>query len=82
MMAVIFMLPRAFQRETYEDSEDLLIIVFIVAHDGCHFYAAENFPNLIIIIDKFISCAHDGCHFYAAESLNFVLLHSCHLYAS
>ena len=47
MMAVIFMLPRAFQRETYEDSEDLLIIVFIVAHDGCHFYAAENFPNLM-----------------------------------
>ena len=42
MMAVIFMLLRAFQRETYEDSEDLLILVFIVAHDGCHFYAAES----------------------------------------
>ena len=35
------------ERLGYEDSEDLLIIVFIVAHDGCHFYAAENFPNLM-----------------------------------
>ena len=61
-MAVIFMLPRAFFKvDAYEDPEDLLIMVFIVAHDGCHFYAAESFSKMSLwrfrrFVDNGIYC--------------------------
>ena len=49
-MPVIFMLRELFKVNAfYENSEESLIIwySYLVAHDGCHFYAAQRFSKLL-----------------------------------